>query len=396
MDASTHNARMGRFLLIIAFIAFISLGLPDGLLGVAWPSMHVSFGVPVNSMGALVGGVVAGYVFSTVLSGKLVAWLGIGRLLAFSCFFTATALFGYTLVPVWWMTIVAGVIAGLGAGAIDAGLNNYISHYHRTLLFLLHAFFGIGTTLGPLIMNTALNLASWRQGYWVVATFQLVLGITFLVTANRWAVRDSAMDSESEKSKVPPAPLRQTIQQPVAWLGIVFFVLYTGIEASVGQWSYTLMTQGRNISPDTGALFIGLYWGSFTLGRVVSGLIVKVMSERRFLQLSMVGMVLGTFIVWWNGVEILSLLALPLIGFSVAPMFPSMIGSTQERIAPQHVANTIGFQIGAAGFGVGVIIGLVGYLVGIFGLSAIASFNLLAAISLFVVYELIQRVAHRG
>ncbi|MCL4255875.1 MAG: MFS transporter, partial [Anaerolineae bacterium] len=180
------QSRMGLFLLVIAFIAFISLGLPDGLLGVAWVSMSADVGAPLNALGAVTIGVTAGYVLSTVLSGKLVALMGIGRLLALSCALTATALIGYTIVPVWWMVTLIGVLAGLGGGAIDAAINNFISHHHRAMLFLLHAMFGIGTTAGPLIMNTAINTTSWRSGYWVVATFQIGLALTFLVTAKQW------------------------------------------------------------------------------------------------------------------------------------------------------------------------------------------------------------------
>jgi fucose permease len=381
---------MGIILLVIAFIGFISLGLPDGLLGVAWPSMHEGLGAPLNALGVITVGITAGYVLSTVLSGKLVAWLGIGKLLALSCALTATALFSYTIVPVWWMAMLTGVLAGLGGGAIDASLNNYISHHYRALLFLLHAMFGIGTTAGPLIMNTAINTTSWRSGYWVVAGFQLLLALTFLVTAKRWDDGTNGENGETANAPVAPAHLRETIKLPVVWFGVIFFLLYTGTEASVGQWSYTLFTQTRGTDANTAAFFIGAYWGAFTFGRVVSGLIVRVMPEHLFMRLSMIGLIVGELLMLLNIDPTLSLLALPLVGFSVAPMFPSMIGSTQDRIAPEHVANTIGFQIGAAGLGGGVIIGLGSIISGIFGLQAIFVSNMIFAIAIFILYELIH------
>jgi fucose permease len=388
---------MGLFLLVIAFIAFISLGLPDGLLGVAWPSMHQSLDAPLNALGVLVIGVTAGYVLSTVLSGKLVALLGIGKLLAISCALTATALISYTIVPVWWMAMLTGVMAGLGGGAIDAALNNYISLHHRALLFLLHAMFGIGTTVGPLIMNTAINTTTWRSGYWVVGGFQILLALTFFFTAHLWDKNSTPTDDEAtSKKSVPPARLRDTAKLPVVWFGVAFFLLYTGTEASVGQWSYTLFTQTRGTDLNTAAFFIGAYWGAFTFGRVVSGLIVRVMSEHLFMRLSMIGLVVGELVMLMNINDTLSLLMLPVVGFAVAPMFPSMVGSTQDRLPPQHVANAIGFQIGAAGLGGGVIVGLGSVISGLFGLEVIFISNLIFAIAIFVLYELIHAQTRRN
>ena len=382
---------MGLFLLVIAFIAFISLGLPDGLLGVAWPSMHLSIGAPINALGAIGIGVTAGYVISTVLSGKLVALLGIGKLLALSCALTATALFSYTIVPIWWMAMLVGIMAGLGGGAIDAAINNYISHHHRTLLFLLHAMFGIGTTTGPIIMNIALNTATWRSGYWAVGIFQVGLALTFFFTAHLWDDGKNTDGSDSEAPKqVEPARLRDTIKLPIVWFGVAFFFLYTGTEASVGQWSYTLFTKTRETDPNTAAFFISAYWGAFTFGRVVSGLIVRRISEHVFMRFSMVAMVVGELVMLLNINETISLLCLPLVGFAVAPMFPSMVGSTQDRIAPEHVSNTIGFQIGAAGFGGGLILVFGTAVSGLFGLPVIFLTNLMFAVAIFVLYELIH------
>lgn len=383
------SAQMGRLLLLISFVAFISLGLPDGLIGVAWPSMHTHFGVPLNALGLLAIGATAGYVSSTVLSGKLVVRLGIGKLLALSCAMTAVALISYTIVPFWWMAMIMGVLAGFGGGAIDAAINNYISHKHRSLLFLLHAMFGIGTTLGPLIMNIAINTTSWRSGYWVVGGGQLLLALVFFFTASMWG--DSTTDADDGKPKsIAVARLRDTARQPIAWAGIAFFLLYTGVEASVGQWSYTLFTQTRGTDLNTAAFFIGAYWGAFTFGRVVSGVIVRFISEHLFMRLSMIAMVGGVFLMWANFNDTLSLWALPLVGFAVAPVFPSMIGSTQDRIAPQHVTNTIGFQIGAAGLGGGVLIGLGSVIGGLFGLEAIFVLNLMCALAIYTLYEAIH------
>ncbi len=382
---------MGRLLLVVAFVAFISLGLPDGLLGVAWPSMRASFGVPLDAMGLLLAASVSGYMISTTFSGPLVAWLGIGRLLALSSLLTATALIGYTIAPVWYLVLPLGVFGGFGGGAIDAGINSYMAEHHRPLLYLLHAMFGLGTTLGPLIMTAALNLSTWRAGYRVVGAFQIGLALIFLFTASWWQdgpAEDAAGNGRSY------APLLQTVRLPMVWVGILFFLLYTGMEVSVGQWSYTLLTEGRGVSANLGGIMVGSYWGAFTVGRLLSGLIVRRLAEKTFLRLSFAGMVLGALLVWWNPVQLVGLLGLPLIGFSLAPMFPALVGSTGDRLPRRHTNNAIGLQIGAAALGGALLPGLAGTLGRVINLNMIAAVYLGTAVALTVLHEFLLR--HSG
>lgn len=175
-------------LAVLAFIAFVSLGLPDGLLGVGWPSIRHAFSMPLDAIGMYLAAVVAGYMTSSFLSGALLVRFGVGRLLAFSCFLTGSALIGYTFVPQWWMMVALGVFTGLGAGAIDAGLNTYVaSHFGERLMQWLHASWGVGITIGPLIMTFGLAaLSSWRFGYQAVGVFQIALAIGFVMTLSIW------------------------------------------------------------------------------------------------------------------------------------------------------------------------------------------------------------------
>ena len=174
-------------LIILAYVAFIALGMPDGLLGVAWPSVRASFAIPIDAIGMLLTASVAGYLTSSFLSGPLISRLGVGKVLAISCYMTGVALISYTFVPVWWMMVLLGVLAGLGAGAIDAGLNSYVAaNYGEGMMQWLHACYGIGITAGPIIMTIALStMDSWRVGYRVVGGFQLLLAICFVFTMNR-------------------------------------------------------------------------------------------------------------------------------------------------------------------------------------------------------------------
>lgn len=377
---------MGRFMLLIAFVAFISLGLPDGLLGVAWPSMRANFGIPLDSMATLLASSVTGYLISSMLSGGLVRRLGIGRLLALSCALTATALFGYTVIPQWWMVIGLGMIGGFGAGAIDAGINNFIAHRYRHMLYLLHAMFGIGTTLGPLIMTTALNVSTWRAGYIIVGIFQIGLAAVFFWTADRWEADDDPVTEVTEA--VPHARLVETIRRPWVWLSIVLFLVYTGIEVSFGQWSYTYFTEGRGVTENIAGLFVGFYWGAFTMGRILSSLIVRVIPEKRYLRLSFLGAIVGGALIAFSPIVELSLAGLPLVGFSLAPIFPALIGSTDSRVGKRHAANTIGFQIGAASLGGAVVAGIAGAMAQAFGLHMLAIVNLIAAAVVTLLHEL--------
>src|SRR4030042_6019179 len=173
LDRIKHYPHLG--LIILTDVAFIALGMPDGLLGVAWPSIRGTFSIPLDGLGSLLVCSIAGYLTSSFLSVRLLALFGVGRVLAVSCAMTGIALLGYTLVPSWWMMVTLGVLAGLGAGAIDAGLNTYVAaHFNEGLMQWLHACYGIGVTLGPIIMTIALTAQnSWRGGYIVVGGVQL-------------------------------------------------------------------------------------------------------------------------------------------------------------------------------------------------------------------------------
>jgi MFS family permease len=215
-------------LILLAYIAFISLGMPDGLLGVAWPSIRGSFSIPLDAIGMLLTAAMAGYMTSSFLSGPVVARIGVGRVLAASCAMTGLALIGYTIVPVWWMMVLLGVVAGLGAGAIDAGLNTYVAaHFNEGLMQWLHASWGIGITLGPIIMTIGLAASdSWHVGYRVVGSFQIVLAACFMLTLGMWDQGDKSVESEEPKRLTDyKTPLGETLRQPQVWLSVFLFFM---------------------------------------------------------------------------------------------------------------------------------------------------------------------------
>lgn len=346
-------------------MAFIALGMPDGLLGVAWPSIHTNFAIPLDAMGMLLITATTGYLVSSFFSGRLIARFGVGRLLVASCALTGLALISYTLVPQWWMMVVLGIAAGLGAGAIDAGLNTYVAvHFNDGMMQWLHASYGIGVTLGPIIMTLALTTQnSWRTGYRIVGGFQLLLAICFVLTLHLWSRDVHPAESEQHKSLTDfNSPLRVTLQQPRVWLSMLLFFLYTGAEVTLGAWAYTLLTGARGVPIQAAGLWAGSYWATFTIGRILAGLYTKRVGIKVIVMASLVGATAGAVLLWWNPADWASLLAVALIGFAIAPIFPALVSGTSHRVGVRFAANTIGMQMAAAGLGAAFIPGLVGVL----------------------------------
>lgn len=351
--------------IILAFIAFIALGMPDGLLGVAWPSIRASFSLPLDAVGMLLGAAVTGYLTSSFSSGPLIARIGVGKVLAASCALTGAALIGYTLVPAWWMMALLGVFAGLGAGAIDSGLNAYAAaHFNEGLMQWLHASYGVGITLGPFIMTSALAaFHSWRVGYDVVGVFQLALSTCFALTLPIWS-QDRAADRRDEPRRLTEyrTPMLDTLRHPAAWLSMLLFFLYTGAEVVLGTWTYTLFVESRGIEAKLAGLATGSYWATFTIGRIVAGLFARRVGMNRLVLGSLIAALSGSLLLWWNPVSTANLIAVGWIGFAIAPIFPALMSGTSDRVGIHFAANTIGMQMAAGSLGVAIIPSLVGIL----------------------------------
>jgi fucose permease len=352
-------------LILLAFIAFVALGLPDGLLGVGWPSMRAGFGLPLDAIGMLLIASVAGYMTSSFLNGFLLARIGVGRILAASCFLTGLALIGFTLVPQWWMVVALGVFAGLGAGAIDAGLNTYVAaNFGERVMQWLHASWGIGITIGPIIMTIGLStFDTWRFAYRVVGIFQLTLAVGFALTVGMWSQHRATTNGEPQKRLTDyKTSLGQTLLRPRVWLSVLLFLLYVGAETSLGTWSYTLLTESRGVDPTVAGFFAGSYWFTFTIGRIVAGMYASRIGVNRLVLGGVTGALLGAALLVWNPFELSNVLAVALIGVSIAPIFPAMISGTSARVGEKYAANTIGMQMTATGLGAAVIPAAMGVL----------------------------------
>jgi len=370
-------------LIIISFVAFISLGLPDGLLGVAWPGIQNYFDLPVDALGIILIFGTGGYMLSSFLSGMLMRRLGIGKLLSLSCAATASSLFVYASTSDWWIFVMFATISGLGAGAIDAGINTYVAKYHSSrMMQWLHASFGVGITSGPLIMTVGISMTSrWQSGYFVVSIAIAILATVFYVTKSMW-IGITASGSEDQHAE-PEASLFETLKTIPAQLSMLIFFLYTGVELGLGMWTYSLLTESRGVAPEVAGFVTGSYWGMFTIGRIIAGLYSSRIADRKLIYLSVSLALLGIGLLMTNSGQLTSILGIGLAGFAIAPIFPGLVSHTASRVGRIHHANSIGLQIAAAGFGITIVPSLAGVLAKNFGLEAIPLY-LLTVLSLML------------
>ncbi len=363
-------------LVAMIFVAFIALGLPDGLLGVGWPSIRTGFGVPLDSLGLLLSTSMSGYLFSSFFSGAIERRLGIGKLLIVSCLLTGLGLLGYTLVPTWWMMVGLGLLAGLGAGGIDSSLNAYVAgHYGAGLMQWLHASYGIGVTIGPLLMTYFLTrTAQWRSGYLVVGAFQLLLALVFVFSRSLWPkhTQESAQSTDETVKLHGSRPgLLQTLKKGSTLIGLLQFFIYTGCEVTLGIWAFSLLTEGRGVAPGLAGLIAGSFWGFFTVGRILAGLLAYKVNMRKLVLVALLVALAGAVLLAWNQSPTSSLIAVSLIGFAYAPIFPGLVTGTESRVGKTHLNNAVGMQTASAGLGGTVITSVVGILARRFGLNIV-------------------------
>lgn len=352
------SARLNQLIiLIVLYLGFVSLGLPDQVLGISWPSMRVEFDRSLDWAGILVFMTAALTSFSGFVSGWFINRFAVAAILIISCVLTVCGLLGYGLSPSPFYLIISTIPLGLGAGAIDASLNNYVANnYSSKHMNWLHACWGIGATLGPAIMTYAVTeKENWRLGYYIIAAIQFALLLIFIATVKLWKKAKTADKSENEIKTFKifdVAPL----------LGTGLFFLYTAIESSIGIWFYTVMVETKNITPGIAGSWIVLYWGTLTAGRIVIGLFSDKLGNRRIITLGMIGALLGLFLLLGSYPWML-VTGLIVTGFSLAGIYPCMMHETPKRFGRRFGAVMMGLQAGTASMGVGLLTPLIGIII---------------------------------
>lgn len=349
-------------LLIVIYIVFISLGLPDSLFGVAWPVVHLEYGIEESfaSVYSIIIGVCTGGV--SFVSGPLIRKFGTGKVTLFSVFLTAAGLVGISFAPNIYVMIIYSVILGYGAGAIDTGLNNFVSlHYKARHMNWLHCFWGIGVTVSPMIMSKFLSgeTGAWREGYRVVALIQVAIALVVLCTLPKWKGLEGNASAESkektDKSFIDIFKIKGVLTSTIS-LG-----LYCSMEFLLGTWGATFAVNTIGLSPDTAAMWVSLYYGGIMVGRIISGFISMKCSDNNLIR--------GGIVVAFAGMIILllpiganSLAGLLLIGIGFGPVFPSTLHAVPERFGKEYSADITGYHMGGAyaiGFAVQLVYGYI-------------------------------------
>ena len=388
------NRRTRSLLSFLAFLGFVSLGLPDGLLGVAWPAIRSTFDLRLDALGALLVTFTAGYLASSFSSGRLLARINVGTLLALSCAATGVSLLGYALAPAWWMMVALALLAGLGAGAIDAGLNTFAAtNFSPRLVNFLHGFYGIGATVGPWLMTGILQtMGRWQWGYAAVAASQLALAACFAATYRSWPAGPGPAEATPAH---PTSTAAATLRLPAVWRNMLLFFIYTGIEAALGIWPYSLYAEARGVSMVTAGMWVSGYWASLTAGRFLLGAFAGAIAPQRLLQLCVGGVLLGAGIIWLNPGSHSGLIGLAIAGLAAGPVFPTLIATTPARLGEAHAANGVGFAIAAAVLGQSLIPAVAGSVARNLGLESIGPFLFIATLSLLSVMDRAAAPWHR-
>ena len=382
------------WLVPLAFVAFVSLGLPDGVLGVAWPSLRRTFDRPIDQLGLVLLSTMGGYLVSSFSAGAVLARLGVGRLLVTSSLLVATSAVAWATTP-WWILIVAGAfVSGLGAGAIDAAINAFAaSRFTPRVMTWLHACWGLGAMIGPLVLTVVIAFGhGWRLGYLLLAASLLGMAACFHLTLGLWQLPASTTARSTEAGSVA-APLRDALREPLVRGNALLFFLYAGAEASAGQWAYSLLTEARGMAPAAAGIAASAYWGSIFAGRLASGLVVHHVSPATLLRLSMAGAPFAALVVCVTRAGSAGAAGLFALGLLLAPVFPLLISETPSRVGEQYAAHAVGFQIfSAATLGGAALPALAGILARHLGLESLGPLLLAATLALLLLH---QRAAPR-
>ena len=384
---------MTQLLLPIIYLAFISLGLPDSLLGSAWPTMYPQLGVPFSYAGILSMIISLGTIVSSLNSDRLTRALGTGRVTALSVGMTAAALFGFSVSGQFWMLCLWAVPYGLGAGSVDAALNNYVAlHYESRHMSWLHCMWGVGTTIGPVVMGAALSGGlGWNSGYRYIALFQIALTAVLFCSLPLWHKRpDAAPDGTAPKALTLP----QVFALPGAKEVMLCFFCYCAVEQTAGLWASSYLTLHKGVLPETAASFASMFFIGITAGRAISGFVTMKLNDTQMVRLGQGLIGCGVIILFLPLGATASLVGFVVIGLGCAPIYPCIIHSTPAHFGADRSQAIIGVQMACAYVGTCLMPPLFGLLAQHISVSLLPAYLLVILVLMAVMHEsLIRKIA---
>lgn len=400
---------MVTFFLLIIYLAFISLGLPDSLLGVAWPAMQPEIGAAFESAGLLSMVVTGGTIVSSLVSGSLIERFGTGIVTFVSCLLTASALLGFSFAPSLFWLILLAIPLGLGAGAVDSGLNNYVAnHYKAHHMSWLHCFWGVGATLGPIIMSYSMgNNDAWRDGYYTVSMLQFVLVFILLLTLPLWRIvagkhQPQGMEellTRNESTSGDEAAARKQ-GNPLQIKGVKFtlmaFLFYCGAEMTVGLWGASFLVGTRDLPLETAAVWVSMYYGGITVGRFITGFVTLKFNNLTLIRAGQMTAIAGAILLLLPLHPYLSLIGLVVIGLGLAPIFPCLLHETPARFGRVHSSRIMGYQMAVAYTGTTILPPLFGIVAAQISIGLFPVVILLFAVMMLLSSEKVNRILYKN
>lgn len=399
---------MTQLLLAIIYLAFISLGLPDSLLGSAWPTLYQQFGVPISYAGIISMIISAGTIVSSLQSDRLTKKLGTGKVTAISVAATAVALFGFSFSHSFWALCLWAIPYGLGAGSVDASLNNYVAlHYESRHMSWLHCMWGVGATAGPYIMGIALSMGQgWNMGYRYIGIIQVVLTAVLVFSLPLWKGRKSTtenlqnaemeqlLENASEKADTTAEKalsLREILKIAGAKEVMLCFFCYCALEQTAGLWASSYLTLHKGVSSETAAIFASLFYIGITVGRAISGFITMKLNDTQMVRLGQSIIVLGIMAMVLPGSNVLALAGLILIGLGCAPIYPCVIHSTPAHFGADKSQAIIGVQMAFAYIGILAMPPLFGVLASRISVALLPCYLFAILVVMVIMHELLTK-----
>lgn len=365
-------------------LGFVALGMPKSAFAVAWPSVASELGRSLAELGTVLAVYIAATVVTTLASGAVAARIGAGPALAAGAAAGAAALVGYATAPSWGVLLLSAAALGAAGGLLDAGVNAHVAVRHGVrAMGVLHAAFGVGATLGPLVLTLILGGGhGWRLAYVLFLVFQTGLAMLFFATRSQWGTR-------------PDQPERQRRIERSRLLAVTLgaFALYTGLELAAGQWTFTLFTEGRGLDERVAGLAVSGFWAGITASRLALGAVGHRASPVRVLRMATLAATAGALLVWWSPQPWVGPTALIVTGLALGPVFPLLTLLTPDRFGVPSAPSVIGYQIASANLGAALIPGGIGWAVGALGLTVVGPVLASAALALATATELTRRAS---
>lgn len=384
---------MFQLLLAVIYLSFISLGLPDSLLGSAWPTMYSELKVPISFAGIISMIISIGTIISSLQSDRLTRKLGTGKVTAISVAITAISLFGFSISNSFLSLCIWAIPYGLGAGSVDASLNNYVAlNYKSRHMSWLHCMWGVGATLGPYIMGYALNQGmAWNSGYRIIAILQIILTAVLIFSLPLWKKHSNTISDNGDNIISKPLSFKEIIKIPGAKEVMLCFFCYCALEQTTGLWASSYLTLYKGISADTAASFAGMFFIGITIGRALSGFITMKLNDMQMIKMGQLIIGLGIITLLLPIGKFVSLIGLILIGLGCAPIYPCIIHSTPSHFGADKSQAIIGVQMASAYVGTCIMPPIFGLIANHITVSLFPIYLLIILIFMIVMYVLLNK-----